>query len=256
MGLNYKTALITGAASGIGRALALQLAEEGVAVAALDIRQDGLRTLADELSQKQRRCAWAVADVTKADELQQQVTALETQLGPIDLLIASAGVGLETSALDYRADTMNAVLGVNLIGVSNSIAAVLPGMLQRRGGHLVALSSMASYLGVPRMLAYCASKSGVNAIMEGLRSETRRYGISVTTVCPGWIRTPMTANLPVHVPMMEVDVAARRIVQAIRRKKTFIAFPASIVWQLRVLRWSPLFLRDWLMDRLQQRSRR
>lgn len=256
MGLNYKTALITGAASGIGRELALQLAEEGVAVAALDIRADGLQTLADQLSGKSQRCAWAVADVAKADELMVQVSALEAQLGPIDLLIASAGVGMETSALDYRADTMNAVLGVNLIGVSNSIAAVLPGMLERRHGHLVALSSMASYLGVPRMLAYCASKSGVNAIMEGVRSEVRRHGVSVTTVCPGWVRTPMTANLPVRVPLMEVDAAARHILRAIRRKQTFVAFPPSIVWQTRLLKWSPLVVRDWLIDRLQQRGRR
>jgi short-subunit dehydrogenase len=255
-GQHYKTALITGAGSGIGRELALQLADEGVAIAALDIRPDSLQALADELNRKQRHCAWAVADVTKADELQRQTAALEAQLGPTDLLIASAGVGAETSAFDYRADVVNNVLNVNLIGVSNSIAAVLPGMLQRRNGHLVALSSLASYLGVPRMLAYCASKSGVNAIMESVRAEVRRHGITVTTVCPGWIRTPMTANLPVRVPLMEVDVAARRIVQAIRRKKAFVAFPTSIVWQLRLLRWSPLFVRDWLMDRRQHRSRR
>src|SRR5262245_45282079 len=161
---SYQTALITGAASGIGRQLALQLANDGVAIAALDRNAAGLQSLADQLSGQRSRCEWSVADVTKADELGLTVRTLEQQLGPTDLLIACAGVGLETSALDYRADTMNAVLNVNLLGVSNSIAAVLPGMLARRRGHLVALSSMASFLGLPRMLGYCASKSGVNAI--------------------------------------------------------------------------------------------
>ncbi|MCI0685465.1 MAG: SDR family NAD(P)-dependent oxidoreductase [Gemmataceae bacterium] len=253
MALHCNTALITGAASGIGRELARQLADEGVAIAALDLNADGLQALADELTQKQRRVAWGIADVTKADELQARVSALEMQLGPIDLLIACAGIGFETSALEYRADAMNAVLAVNLIGVSNSIAAVLPGMLERRRGHIVALSSLASYLGVPRMLAYCASKSGVNAIMEGLRAEVRQHGIHATTICPGWVRTPMTdGKLPGHVRTMPVDDAARRIIRAIRRRKTFVAFPAALVWQMRLLTWSPRFVRDRLIARMQR----
>ena len=235
--MNYETALITGAASGIGRELALQLAAQGVAIAAIDVNAAGLQSLADQLSKQARRCAWSEADVTKADELQAAVAGLETQLGPIDLLIACAGLGLETSALDYRADSMNAVLNVNLLGVSNSIAAVLPGKLLRRRGHLAALSSLASYLGMPRLLGYCASKSGVNAIMEGIRGEVKPLGVHVTTACPGWIRTPMTQQLAGKVPMMDVEPAARRILQAIRKKKTFVAFPRLLVWRMRLLKW-------------------
>ena len=89
---------------------------------------------------------------------------LEAQLGPTDLLVASAGVGRETSALDFDADVFAETVRINLIGVSNSIAAVLPGMCERRRGHLAALSSLASYRGIPRMAAYCASKAGVNAV--------------------------------------------------------------------------------------------
>lgn len=250
--MNYQTALITGAASGIGRQLALQLANDGIAIAALDLNADGLKSLAEQLSAAGRRCAWSAVDVTDADDLKSKVVALEQQLGPTDLLIACAGVGLETSALDYRADTMNAVLNVNLLGVSNSIAAVLPGMLQRRRGHLVALSSLASYLGMPRLLGYCASKSGVNAIMEGVRGEVKPLGVHVTTVCPGWIRTPMTEALVGKLPMMDVESAARQIWRAIQKKKTFAAFPPLLVWRMRLLRWSPLFVRDWLLGRYQR----
>jgi len=144
------------------------------------------------------------------------------------------------------------VLNVNLLGVSNSIAAVLPGMLQRRRGHLVALSSLASYLGLPRMLAYCASKSGVNAIMEGIRGEVKPLGVHVTTVCPGWIRTPMTESLVGKFPMMDVEFAARQIVRAIRNKKNFIAFPRRMLWHMRILKWSPPRIRDWLLGRIQR----
>lgn len=253
--MTYQTALITGAASGIGRALAELLAKEGVAIAALDLNATGLKELADQLSQRQGRCAWTAGDVTNPLELSAKVAELEQQLGPIDLLIASAGLGLETSALNYRAEHMNAVMGVNLLGVSNSIAAVLPGMLQRRRGHLVALSSLASYLGMPRLLGYCASKAGVNAIMEGVRGEVKPFGIHVTTVCPGWIRTPMTRRLDGRLPMMEVEPAAQRILDAIRRKKTFAAFPRKLVWRMRLLKWSPAFLRDRLLRGYQRQAR-
>ena len=252
--MNYQTALITGAASGIGRELARQLAQEGVAIAALDLDAVGLQSLMDELSKQNRRCAWVVGDVTNIEQLNAQVSTLEAQLGPIDLLIASAGVGMENSALDYRAAEINRVLNVNLLGVSNSIAAVLPGMLVRRRGHLVALSSLASYLGMPRMLGYCASKAGVNAIMEGVRGEVKPFGIHTTTVCPGWIQTPMTERLIGNMPMMAVAPAARRIVAAIHRKKSFVAFPPLLVWRMRLLKWSPIFVRDWLI-RSYQRGR-
>src|SRR5262245_61255336 len=251
--MDYRTALITGAGSGIGRELALRLAQEGVAIAAVDLNSNTVQALADEFARRQQRCVAAMADVTQADALRDQIAALESQIGPIDLLIASAGVGLETSALAYRAGDINAVLGVNLLGVSNSIAAVLPGMLQRRRGHMVALSSLASYMGMPRMLGYGASKAGLNALMEGLRFEVKPFGVHVTTICPGWIRTPMTERLAGHIPMMHLDRAAARILDVIRRKQVFAAFPASLVWQLRILRWSPGFVRDWLVGKMQRR---
>ena len=242
--MDYQVALITGAASGLGREVARLLAQEGIAIAALDVNRDGLACLKDELTRQLRRCAIAVADVTQPAQLQAEVAGLEQQLGPIDLLLASAGIGRETSALQYSADDMNAVLNVNLLGVSNSIAAVLPGMLTRRRGHLVALSSLASYVGMPRMLAYCASKAGVNAIMEAVRVETARFGIHVTTICPGWIRTPMTEPLVGQVPMLELADAAQRIFHAIRRRRPFVTFPTGMVWQVRLLSWMPRFLRD------------
>src|ERR1700682_2713736 len=109
----YQVALITGAAAGIGRALALELAGEGV----------------------------AIADVTDSAVLALKTRELEKELGPIDLLIANAGIGSETSALRFDAEATARIIGVNLIGVANSLAAVLPGMLQRKRGHLVAISS-------------------------------------------------------------------------------------------------------------------
>src|SRR5262245_32283204 len=213
-----RVALITGAASGIGRQLALQLAAEGARVAALDLQADGLEKLAGELAGKP--FARAVADVTDLAAVRRAVADLEGQLGPTDLLIASAGIGRETPALTFRAEDLNAQIQVNLLGVVNSIDAVLPGMRARGRGHLVALSSLASYRGLPKMAGYCASKAGLNALLDALRVELRPLGIAVTTLCPGWVRTPLTATI--RLPegyMMEVDEAARRMLKAIRRRK-------------------------------------
>src|SRR5262249_10857703 len=149
---------------------------------------EGLTRLIADLPGK--RIACAVADVTQRDALERAVAGLQDQLGPIDMLIASAGVGRETSALKYNSADIEDVIRVNLIGVANSIGAVLPGMIERRRGRLVAISSLASFRGLPRMAGYCASKAGVNALMEALRFELKPFGIHTTVVCPGWVRTP------------------------------------------------------------------
>jgi NAD(P)-dependent dehydrogenase (short-subunit alcohol dehydrogenase family) len=248
-----RVVLITGAASGIGRQLALTLAAEGARIGAIDLQADGLGKLAAELAGKP--LAHATADVTDFPALSAAVGRLEGELGPTDILIASAGIGRETSALDLRAEDVADQIRVNLIGVSNSIAAVLPGMRRRRQGHLVVLSSCASYRGLPRMAGYCASKAGVNALMDGLRVELKPLGIATTTLCPGWIRTPLTANIDVpHVNMMTVEAAVRRMVEAIRARRTFLAFPGGTVWQVRLLRYLPLWAGDRLAAQLLRRT--
>ncbi|MSQ94137.1 MAG: SDR family NAD(P)-dependent oxidoreductase [Gemmataceae bacterium] len=243
------TALITGAGSGIGRALARLLAQEGYAIAVVDLREDGMRSLAEELPGQ--RVAWRIADVTDATGLQEAVRELEAALGPIDLLVANAGIGIETKAVNYSAADMAKVLNVNLIGVSNSIAAVLPGMIERKRGHLVGISSIASYRGLPRMIAYSASKAGVNAIMDGLRVELTPLGVRVSTICPGWIRTPLTKDIGGDLAfILEVDEAAREIAYAIRNKLVFYTFPRPMRWRMRLLTMLPRSWQDWYITRL------
>jgi short-subunit dehydrogenase len=240
-----RVVLITGAASGIGRQLALTLAAEGARLAALDRQAEALDGLAAELKGKPVACA--VADVTDLPAMRAAVARLESQLGPTDLLVAGAGIGIETPADNFRAEDIAAQVQVNLLGVANVIAAVLPGMCQRRRGHLAALSSMASYRGLPHMAGYCASKAGVNSLLDALRVELRPLGIAVTTICPGWVRTPMTA--PLGLPdkdMMDVEEAVRRIVQALRARKAFVVFPAGTAWKVRLLRHTPRPISDWL----------
>jgi NAD(P)-dependent dehydrogenase (short-subunit alcohol dehydrogenase family) len=243
-----RVALVTGAASGLGRQLALVLAERGAAVAGIDVQGAALEKLAGELAG--RPFAWAVADVTDLAGLRRAAADLERQVGPTDLLFANAGIGRETSALDFHAEDVEAIVRVNVIGVANSIDVVLPGMLRRRRGHLVGISSLASYRGLPRMAGYCASKAGVNGLLEGLRVELRPHGIAVTIICPGWVRTPLTDQVKLPLAnLLEADDAARRIVEAVRRGRPFFAFPPASARQVRLLRWLPARLSDWMIER-------
>jgi NAD(P)-dependent dehydrogenase (short-subunit alcohol dehydrogenase family) len=242
-----RVALVTGAGSGLGRELARVLAEEGAAVAAIDLHGGPLQQLADELAAKS--FAWAVADVTDRSGLREATAELEGRIGAVDLLVANAGIGCETSALDFDAEAVAEIVRVNLLGAVNSIEAVLPGMLRRRHGQLVGISSLASYRGLPLMAGYCASKAGLNALLEGLRVELKPHGITVTTVCPGWMRTPMTAA--VKIPMtglMEAEHAARQILDAVNQQQPFFAFPRPLRRKMRLLSWLPASLSDWIVE--------
>jgi NAD(P)-dependent dehydrogenase (short-subunit alcohol dehydrogenase family) len=241
-------ALVTGAGSGLGRELALHLGLAGAKVAAVDLNPEPLAALAGQMGNKP--FAWAVGDVTDRAGLHKAVREVTKKLGPVDLLIANAGIGFENSALSFRAEDFETQIRVNLIGVANSVETVLPGMIERRRGHVAAISSLASYRGLPKMLGYCASKSGVNALLEGLRVELKPHGIAVTTICPGWIKTALTANVDVPASqMLEVADAADRILLALSERRPYFAFPRSGVRQVRMLRWLPCGLSDWLTTR-------
>ncbi|HLW66753.1 MAG TPA: SDR family NAD(P)-dependent oxidoreductase [Gemmataceae bacterium] len=241
--------LITGAASGIGRELSRQLLQEGARIAAVDRQAEALKAL--EREWKPPNLAWAVADVTDRAALNQAVQDLEQRLGPVDRLIVCAGIGQATPAEAFPGEVFEAVVRVNLIGAANSIQAVLPGMIRRRRGHLVALSSLASFRGIPLLSGYSASKAGVNALMDSLCVELKPHGIHVSTICPGWIRTPMTAPIANFLPrLLTVEEAARRILTAVRRRKRFTAFPPRDSFTLRLLRMLPPSAGDWFFGRI------
>jgi short-subunit dehydrogenase len=167
-------------------------------------------------------------------------------LGPVDLLIANAGVGMPTLLDPLNVADVEAMFRVNVLGVVYAIEAVLPAMLQRGRGHLAAISSLGSYKGLPGESAYCASKAAVNVFMEGLRIQLRERGIAVTTVCPGFILTPMTAINEFHMPwLLQPDEAARRIVRALRRRRKVYNFP----WQTTLLMKLTAWLPDWIVAR-------
>jgi short-subunit dehydrogenase len=244
--------LITGAANGIGRATALELAKQGARLGLIDIDRAGLDSLAEALRASGARFAAEVADVSLRVPLHQSIRQIEESLGPVDVLVACAGYGTLTLVPDLAVENLRRTFEVNMFGVAESIDAVLPGMLARGRGHLVGVASLAGYRGFPWMISYSASKAAVIAYLEALRPGLARRGISVTTVCPGFVRTAMSTGVPYkrEVKMLEPEQAARHLARAAMRKPRNCVFPFSMRIGLSILKLMPDRVFDWLMRRV------
>lgn len=251
MRLKDKVAVVTGAASGIGRALGVALGREGAALGLLDRNADGLASLVEELRAAGVRCAPATADVRDRLAVRQALAALSGTLGPVDILVACAGITGITLVDDLAVEDTETILQVNLLGVAYAIDAVLPEMLARRTGQIVGIGSLAGCRGMPYTAAYSASKAGLATYLESLRPALRRRGIAVSTIFPGFVRTPLmsTAKFQPPIPMMEPELAAQHILRAILRRSRVYAFPWRMSLVVGMLRWLPAGLYDWLMSR-------
>jgi len=223
-----KCVIITGASSGIGAALAAHLAERGARLGLIARRREPLEQFAGGLG-PQATVAVSPADVSDGASVRAAVADVEARLGPCDVLIANAGIHRYTPGYQFDADEAVAVLRTNLLGAVQTIGAVLPGMVERRRGHIVGVASIAAMLGLPDVAAYSASKAGLVTFLEGLRVDLHRFGVRVTTICPGFVDTPMIADHD-RSQMRHVlppGEAARRIARAIERGRCEYWFP----WQ-------------------------
>ena len=240
-----KIAVVTGASSGIGWEIVRKLAARKCHVGLIARRRDKLETLAAEcLPLPGVRAAVAVANVADRQETLTAFRELREALGPIDLLVACSGVGIPTPLEPMDGAAVDNMIRVNYLGVVYSIEGVLPEMVQRASGHIAAISSLAAYKSLPGESGYCSSKAAVNSYLEGLRIQLRPRGIYVTTLCPGFIKTPMTdVNVNPMPFLMSAEAAAAKIVRALERRVSVCDFPWQTNLMIRSLRWMP----DWLV---------
>ena len=242
--------LVTGASSGIGRSLARRLAARGAAVAVLARREELLESLVGEIEAAGGRALAVPCDVTEREAMHGAVARIETALGPVTRLIANAGGGMETHAEGFDAAEVDAIVRLNLTGVAYGVEAVLPVMLERRSGHLVVVSSLAGYRGLPGGGAYSAAKAGVTNLMESLRIELRPLGIDVTVLLPGFVRTQTgpkkrKKSKPFR---MELETATARMERAILARRPRDAFPWPLVLAVGLSRLLPASLYDRLLS--------
>ena len=195
--LKGKIALVTGAGKGIGKAIAVALAAEGVHVGLLARTEKDLQNVADEITAKGVKAAFAIADISKIEEVNAAVAKITGELGNIDILINNAGTGTFGKFLELEPEAWENQVRINLFGVYYATRAVLPQMIERKSGDIINISSTAGKTGAAATSAYSASKFGVFGLSESLMQEVRKHNIRVTALAPSTIVTDLaeSANL-------------------------------------------------------------
>ncbi len=237
---------ITGASSGIGQALAEHYASEGAIIGLVARRLSLLTSLQEKLPTK--TIIYAV-DVRDFDALEKAAQDFIAQFGPPDIVIANAGVSAGTLT-ENKDDikTFKGVIDINLLGMVHTFQPFIHVMKQAKKGSLVGIASVAGIRGLPGASAYSASKAATIAYLESLRVELNPSGINVTTIAPGFIKTPMTDINQYPMPfLMAPDIAAKKFAQAIAKKKRFIVIPWQMGCLARILRFIPPWLWDFMM---------
>ena len=254
MPLPWRTAWITGASSGIGRALAVALAERGVTVAASARSADKLA----DLAQAHRGIAPLPLDVLDAAAMAEAVRSIAGTLGPVDLAVFNAGTWESMSVRNFSAAKAARSMAVNYQGIVNGIEALLPSMLERGSGHIALMASVMGYRGLsPLTAAYAPAKAAVISLAESLRNDLAAGGIAVSVINPGYVETPMTAGNKFPMPfIVPAEDAARRIIRGLESRKFEIAFPRPLVAMMKLGRYMPNALFFWYARTVLARPRR
>jgi short-subunit dehydrogenase len=252
---------ITGASSGIGAALARLYARPGVMLSLTGRNQDRLECVANECRAAGAEVAIAALDVTDAPGMNRWLLERDAAHA-FDLVIANAGIGGAGAMAPESGESgpvARQIFEINLIGVVNTVTAVLPAMVARRRGHIAIMSSLAGYIALPDAPAYSASKSAVRLYGHALRRRVAPRGVWVSVISPGFIETPLIANLPATPFLWPAERAARHIVAGLERRKREIVFPLALRIAVRIADLLPTALIDAVLirgsERIRDRSR-
>jgi NAD(P)-dependent dehydrogenase (short-subunit alcohol dehydrogenase family) len=259
--LHGKTALVTGAASGIGKATALALAKRGADLVVCDVDETGLAATAAAIEALGRNVFFRRVDVASRAQMQEFAAAVHERVPAVDLLINNAGVGLGASFRDTTLEDWDWIVSINLMGVVHGCHFFLPPMIARgHGGHVVNVSSAAGYVATEPLCAYATTKFAVLGLSEALREELERHRIGVTAVCPGIINTPITRTARLRGPAATPEARAQmvafyerrnyppervaeNILKAVQRNRAVAPISPEAWFLYYVKRWSPALLR-------------
>jgi short-subunit dehydrogenase len=233
---DYKTALITGASSGIGRALAKRLAGQGTEVTLCARRQDELEVLAAEIQASGGRARVEPLDVADTEKVVQSVRAVDESVGGLDLIIANAGVGVGSKdASPFSWEAVSGPCAINFSGAVATLTAVLPQMVARGRGHIVGVSTLAAFGPLPESASYCGPKAGLSMFLACLQLDLEGTGVFATPIHPGFVKTPMTAKTTRPMPfLMECDDAIDIIMSELPKHPPTIDFPTPLALAARL----------------------
>lgn len=238
--------IVTGAASGLGRALCEEMARRGAVVVVTDVDEAGARAVADGIAAAGGRASAAALDVRQGDAVRRVVEETAAAHGRLDYLFNNAGLAVVGQVQELQPEHWQKILDVNLWGVIHGVAAAYPIMVRQGSGHIVNTASAAGLLGIPCSTPYATTKSAVVGLSQNLRAEAADLGVKVSALCPAYIQTrifdaatyaagtPQDALRLVPFKFLPVDDAVRRILRGVERNQGLIVLPfyARLLWWL------------------------
>jgi len=238
--MNKKTIWITGASTGIGKALAIKFANNGWDVAASARREELLK----ELNKIYKNIHPYPLDVTKIDSCISTAKSIIKDLGQIDICVFGTGMHDPKSEKKFNLEKIREIMEVNYFGTINSINSIYEYFSEKKDGHISIISSVAGYRGLPAAGAYCASKSALISFAESLYFDMIRKKVKVSVICPGFIKTPMTDQNDFPMPMIKsAEYAADKIYLGILKKNGFeIHFPKTFTFLMKIIQILPNWL--------------
>ena len=238
--MNKKTIWITGASTGIGKALAIKFAENGWNVAASARRESLLK----ELNDINENIHSYPLDVTKIDDCKSTAQQIIKKLGQIDICVFGTGMHDPKSEKKFNLEKIRKIMEVNFFGTMNSINSIYDYFSDKKEGQISIISSVAGYRGLPAAGAYCSSKSALTSFAESLYFDMKRKNVKVSVISPGFIKTPMTDQNDFPMPMIRsAEYAADKIYLGLLKKKGFeIHFPKSFTFLMKIIQILPNWL--------------
>ena len=245
-----KTIIITGASSGLGAELAIKYSASGNNLFLIARSEERLNKVSKKCRSNGANVISIIADVTDADSMNSHIDEIADK-HKIDIVIACAGVSAGTLDGPETAKQTNKIFATNINGVLNTILPAVPHMIRMRSGNIVIVSSMAGFLGLSSAPSYSASKGAARIFGQALQGYLKSYNVHVSTVIPGYIKTPMTEVNSFPMPFMtSADKAARKIVRGVDKNKNIIAFPLIMFFSLKLFSLLPSVLISYINSKL------
>lgn len=245
--------VVTGATSGLGREIAVQLGRRGWRVAVTGRRVEELKKTANLVQDAGGEPLLLPGSVVDDDEVRAHHAQIQAAWGGVDWAILNSGVSDYMNAREFKTELVKWTFDVNVLGVCRWMEAVLPGMIERRSGVIAGVASLAGFRGLPSSGPYSASKAALITLLESARVDLRGSGVDVVTICPGFVKSEMTArNDPGAMPfLMETADGAACIIRGIEARRRVVHFPWRLSYPMKYLVGPlPDFAYDWLAGKL------